>query len=334
MGMKPLFNQSRMGKELKRLAKENTAQGKPLSILDDVVFKAMLGSDTEESRGALRLLLSACTRREISKVQVLNSELVPVHLDGKTARLDVHVTFNDGESADLEMQAGKSDDDLKTRAAVYGAMMLAGQTKKGGPYGEVKRVYQIFFLNCVLFPQSAKLPRRYSYREEKEHDCLTEVSEVIFYELPKLEQRVRDCLTGKGDLKTLPEDEKWCIYMRYRHEQRASILIEQLCSEEEGIMLAEKAVAKVDRSMERYARKMAALKNRMDHAQMLYNAKKEGLQLGREEGREAGRQEGRHEGRQEGRQEGRDEERQYLLELLSQGLSAEELKQRLAARDS
>ena len=32
------------------------------------------------------------------------------------------------------------------------------------------------------------------YREEQEHDPLTEAAEIIFYELTKLEQRVRDYL--------------------------------------------------------------------------------------------------------------------------------------------
>ena len=50
---------------------------------------------------------------------------------------------------------------------------------------------------------------------------------------------------------------------------------------------------------------------------------------GREDGLEEGRQEGRKEGRQEGRQEGRKESWQYFSELLNQGLTIEEIKQRL-----
>ena len=64
-------------------------------------------------------------------------------------------------------------------------------------------------------------------------------------------------------------------------------------------MLAEKSVMKVDRDMERYARRMAALKNSMDRAQLISDAK----------------------------EKGREEERQYFLELLNQGLSVEEIKQ-------
>ena len=91
--MKTPFFKLRLSAELKRIARDNIAQGKPLSVLDDVVFKAMLTSDTEDSREALRSLLSACTRREISTVQVVNNDLIPAHLAAKSPRLDVHVTL-------------------------------------------------------------------------------------------------------------------------------------------------------------------------------------------------------------------------------------------------
>jgi len=130
--MKPfyIFNRFLLARDLKRLARENTAHGEPLSVLNDIVFKAMLTSDTEDSREALRSLLSACTRRSVSAVQVLNNDLIPAHLAAKSVRLDVHVTFNDGEAADLEMQLGKSGDDLAARAALYAAMLLSRPVKK------------------------------------------------------------------------------------------------------------------------------------------------------------------------------------------------------------
>ena len=84
--------------EQRKFFREKAEQGKPLSILDDRVFKCMLASDTEDSRDALRCLLSACIRREVSAVQVLNSEILPAHLEAKSSRFDVRVTFNDGET--------------------------------------------------------------------------------------------------------------------------------------------------------------------------------------------------------------------------------------------
>jgi len=296
------------------MLRKNAEEGKPFSLMEDGVFKAMLASDNDDSRKALRSLLSACIRREVLSARVINNEINPAHLDAKTVRLDVNVTFNDGESADLEMQLGKSDDDLKVRSAYYTAMLMAGQSKKGKPYGEIKRVYQIFFLNCILFPDSDKLPRRYSYREEAEHDRLTEATEIIFYEMPKLEQKVKDYLAGKSGTKPLPEDEKWCIFMKYREEELAGPLIEELRQKEEGIMHAEKALTKIDRDYVKYIRNMNILKNKMDRAQRIYNLQKEA------------RAEGLAEGRTEGLAEGRaDEKLEIARKMKDAGISHEQI---------
>ena len=171
------------------------------------------------------------------------------------------------------MQIDKYGDDLKTRAAYYAAMLLSNQSKKGKPYKEIKRVYQIFFLNCVLFPGSAKIPRRYSYREETEQDELTKAVEIIFYEMPKLEQWVKDYLAGKAE--PLPEDKKWCIFMKYHHEELAEPLIRELCSKEEGIMFAEKALTKVDRDYAKAIRNMNIIKNEYERGVRLEAARKE-----------------------------------------------------------
>ena len=289
--MRNIFRKARIARALKRLAREKATPTNenghgslgPLSIMDDIVFKLVLGSNNEDSREALRSLLSACTGREIYKVRVSNGELLPTHLKGKTARLDVHVTFNDGESADLEMQAGTSGDSLQARAEFYASMLLAGQQIRGKPYRAIKRVYQIFFLNDVLFHGSEKLPRRYQYREEIEHDRLSNVTEIIFYELPKLAHRLEDFLSGKIDLESLTSEERWCLYIRYRHDESAVELLRLLCWKEEGIMRAEISAARVSRDYEKYARKMAEIKNSMDHAQELDDAEIRGRQIGHKE---------------------------------------------------
>ena len=40
--------------------------------------------------------------------------------------------------------------------------------------------------------------------EETEHDKLNEVTEIIFYEMPKLEWKIKAYSDGKIDLKNLP----------------------------------------------------------------------------------------------------------------------------------
>jgi predicted transposase/invertase (TIGR01784 family) len=285
---------------------EKDEEEEPLNVMEDIVFKAMLTSDTDDSREALRSLLSACTRQKVSAVMVINNDLVPPHREAKTPRLDVHVTFNNGEAAALEMQISKTDDDLKARAELYAAMLLSNQSRKGRRYKEIKRVYQIFFLNCIIFPESGKMPQRFSYREEAEHCRLSDVSEIIFYELPKLEQRVLPIIATMGGIKTngLSEEEKWCIFMRYRHEKRAAKLVEELYCEEEGIMVAERAINGIDRDYLRAARKMAEAKNRWEREQRLFKADEEGHARGMARGMEQGMAQGLLEGMSQGMAQG------------------------------
>jgi predicted transposase/invertase (TIGR01784 family) len=292
----------RLDTELKRLARENAELGRPLKLTLDIVFKALFCGDTEDSRNALRSLISGCIHRPVRDLSIRNSEIGPDDLLGKTVRLDIHASFNDGEEADIEMQAGTSDDDLKARAVVYAARLLSGQARRGRKYREVKRVYQIFFLDSVLFPGSAKLPRRYTLREEAEHDQLSGMAEILFYELPKLEADVRDYLEGKGELECLPAERKWCIYLKYREEEGMAGLIADLAGQEEGIMNAERALKKMNREREQWARALWREKRAMDYLDYktrMDEALAEGLEKGKEQGLAEGREQGRKEARLE-----------------------------------
>ncbi|GHU88167.1 hypothetical protein FACS189476_04790 [Spirochaetia bacterium] len=87
-------------------------------------------------------------------------------------------------------------------------------------------MYQIFFLNCELFPGSGKVPRRYFAMEEAEHDTLSNKLEIILYEMPKLEKMVQKYFEGTGDLRNLPSELKWCIYFRYKKEENRQRLVQ------------------------------------------------------------------------------------------------------------
>jgi predicted transposase/invertase (TIGR01784 family) len=89
------------------------------------------------------------------------------------------------------------------------------------------------------------------------------------------------------------------MFMKYRHEERAEVLIEQLCLKEAGIMRAEQAVMKVSRDYIRYAKKMAGIKNSMDRAQELLEAREEAAAEGLAEGLAQGLEKGRAESRTE-----------------------------------
>jgi predicted transposase/invertase (TIGR01784 family) len=154
-------------------------------------------------------------------------------------------------------------------------------------------VYQIFFINGILFPQDNQVPRRYFLMEERNYDILTDVMGVIFYELPKLEEKVRAYCEGKKDFSGLSEEEKWCIYLKYRHEEAASGLIGELCRKERGIMSVETVLRRVSGEEEQWARQLFREKAAMDYRSGMGAARDEGLAEGRKEGWVKGRKEGR-----------------------------------------
>ncbi|MDR1971846.1 MAG: Rpn family recombination-promoting nuclease/putative transposase [Treponema sp.] len=273
--------------KLIRKAKKLASQGKSLNLTLDVVFKALFAGPSGDSHEALRSLLSACIKRPVRNLVVRNNEIGPEDLTGKTVNLDIHAAFNDGEEADIEMQAGIRDDDVKIRAVVYGSRMLSGQAKRGKQYREVKRVYQIFFVNGILFSNSEKVPRRYSVREETEYDQLSDVMEIIFYELPKLDGYVARYREGKEALKTLPLEVKWGIYLGYQGKEGVAGMIKELSRGEEGIMSAERELGRMSRDAEQWARALFREKAAMDYRSGMGNARdrgrEEGIKLGLEQ---------------------------------------------------
>ncbi|WP_010261126.1 Rpn family recombination-promoting nuclease/putative transposase [Treponema primitia] len=268
--------------DLRRQARKNARTGKALDLLSDFVFKALFTAHDEDSQTALRCLLSACIHRPVTSLSIRNSELLPEYLTGKTIRLDIHLVFNDGEQADIEIQVDRTNDDIKVRAVVYAAYLLSSQAKRGKFYKSVPRVYQIFFLNFILFPGSDKVPRRYTMREEDEHDELSEVVNVIFYELPKLKRIADGYFAGEIRLEDLPDDQKWGIYFRYRNDKRMAGLVEALCREE-GIMNAERMLKKISRTEEQWARALFREKAAMDYRSEMYASREAGKEVGREE---------------------------------------------------
>jgi predicted transposase/invertase (TIGR01784 family) len=268
--------------DIARMARDCVAQGKILNLLLDIVFKTVFSGGSDDSQIALKSLLSACVHREVSGVHVVNSEITPEYLTGKTVRLDIHVTFNDGgtgkpATADLEMQMGTNGEDIPARAIFYASRLLSGQGHRGEEYFDLKRVYQIFFLNNTLWPDSPLVPRRYAMLEKTEHDQLNDLVEIILYELPKLEEKVNRVLEGVEGVENLSLEEKWCIYLKYHEEEEKSPLIKELCQEEAGIMSAEKVLYEVSAEYEEWARALFREKAEMDYRSGMGNAYRRGV---------------------------------------------------------
>jgi len=123
--------------------------------------------------------------------------------------------------------------------------------------------------------------------EETEHDRLNELIEVIYYEMPKTADAVREYFKEKETLKSLPAEQKWCIYFKYRVEEGMEPLIDELRREEEGIMRADRALRKIERDREKRARRIF-----WDNQRLVYNSDMDAAkEKGRMEGRMARQEE-------------------------------------------
>jgi predicted transposase/invertase (TIGR01784 family) len=216
--------------------------------------------------------------QRLARQYAAQGKILDIRLDivFKTVRLDIHVTFNEGETADLEMQMELGDDDILARAVFYAARLVSGQGRKGEFYAGIKRVYQIFFINAVLFPQSALVPRRYTLLEKTEGDPLNDLVEICFYELPKLEAKVLRVLEGKEGVESLSPEEKWCIYFRYHRDEGKGELLKELIRGDEGIMSAEKVLTTMSRDYEEWAQALFREKVEMDYRSGMHAAEMKG----------------------------------------------------------
>jgi predicted transposase/invertase (TIGR01784 family) len=288
-------------------------------ITRDLVFKLVFSGPSRDSKDALISLLSSCIHRQVSEVRILNSESLPEYLGGKTIRFDILTGFNDGEKANVEMQLSGSSTTIANRSVYHAAKLLATQAHQGEDYRDIKRVYQIFFLDFNLVPHSDKLPRRYGFREEREEDLLTELVEIVIYEIPKLAEKVKIWLNGGGGLEGLRGEELWCAYFLCKSEKKLEPVVRELCRLEEGIMKAEKALNKVSWSERRWVKKYMKEKLEMDRV-MVRNMMKD-----------QARAEGLAEGLAAGRTEGKTEGQNIVLELVRQGYTADQIEAKLTA---
>jgi flagellar biosynthesis/type III secretory pathway protein FliH len=135
--------------------------------------------------------------------------------------------------------------------------------------------------------------------------------------------------------------ERWSVFIKCFADQSRRELLGEIERVEEGIAMAAQVVQGFTENELEYFREMSLHKMETAYWDEIAYAKDEGEAKGREIGREIGRAEGletgraeglevgRAEGLETGRAEGEAKSRQHILELLAQGVSAEELLRRL-----
>ena len=268
-----------------------------LSPLYDSTFKGIFTQETEESNLALKSFISAVFARDIKNVILKSNEPHKETRKQKSMLFDMSIEFDNGELADIELQARNEDYDYGIRAEIIAARLLANSAKRQKKWDSLK-VYQISVLNFHYKKDDKKEMRWYTMTDNSGVK-LSERLNIIFIDLVS----IRNSTKNKSADKLTPI-EKWGLFFSYVDHDDKQDFIKSIIQSEHGIMAAQKIVKHMSKEDANWFTQFSSWKAEYDYNTRMANAEKRGLEKGMKEGLQQGIQEGIQEGIQQGIQQG------------------------------
>ena len=153
---------------------------------EDFIFKMIFG--IEENKSILISLLNSILkgRPYINDVTLENTEISKIFKDGKSSRLDILATDDNGIKYDIEMQCRKTKD-IINRTLFYASKSFAKDLKKNEDYNKSRVIsIWIFGENITerIEPISEALMTFQPYQRDK-YGIMTDNIRIIYLELNK-----------------------------------------------------------------------------------------------------------------------------------------------------
>lgn len=251
----------------------------------DSTFKALFTQPTQESRDALHSFLEAATERKIKHFE-LHANEAPAFFGGqRSVSYDILCQFDDGLSADIEMQAFNQEYDYGKRAEYQVARLETTYLKKGDNWEKAPIVYQVTVLDFTYDTEKSKKSRspisRYAMRTKDGRELSNSLN-IIFIELTKT-KRLEKTLETNTPL------ENWAIFLKEADNPQKQDIIQKLTNKEAGLMQAKKSLSSIsanrDLWIEQYRQEIAERDRRSGLSAMLNKGLQEGIQQGIQQGR-------------------------------------------------
>lgn len=172
--------------EVLEQVEQDIKNNKPFNIKNDIGFKIFLCHNSKESNYCLKKIIGAFTHQTVENCKIVNTELLPEFLTGKSCRLDVNVEFNNGQKADFELQLECETDKERKRSVFYAAKQYVSSLKKGEDYEKITNVYQVFFTDFKIFNDNEYF-HEFNLKDNA-GNVLTDSFNVSFLEMPKLKK--------------------------------------------------------------------------------------------------------------------------------------------------
>ncbi|GAA0703575.1 Rpn family recombination-promoting nuclease/putative transposase [Paraclostridium ghonii] len=173
----------------------------------DFVFKQIFGSSKHPE--VLISFLNATLKPifPIKSVQFENTDLEKQFIKDKFSRLDVKATTSNGEIINIEIQL-KNEYNMIKRSLYYWGKLYEEQLGEGDDYAELKRTVCINILN-FKYLKNDRFHNAYRLKEVQTNEELTDVCEIHFIEISKLEDNSdeKDMLVAWTKFLKNPESE-------------------------------------------------------------------------------------------------------------------------------
>ena len=239
---------------------------------NDVVFQALFTRGKEK---ITKDLLEKILKMKIHSIELDKSkDLLNDNKRDKNGRLDLRAVINDNIECDIEVQL-TTHEKMLPRFLLYWAKMYSANLKVGDEYSKLRRTISIIIVDGELpeFKGIKKAQTNWQIREEEYKSIiLTSYFEICIIELPKA---IREYKTNKenGVL-------QWMMFL----ENPEDVEVTKIMEENENIKEAKEELDRI--SQDDILRRMAfkAELERMDHAQLMYEARRDGKKEGIEQG--------------------------------------------------
>lgn len=253
----------------------------------DTTFKAMFTQPTYESKAALRSFLEAATERKIKSHSLVSNDAPSAFYGQRGVSFDIMCEFDDGLSADIEMQAFNQRYDYGKRAEYQVARLETTYLKKGEDWEKAPVVYQVTVLDFNYKnnagAESVAPVSRYSMRTKDGRE-LANILNVVFIELPKTAGL-------ENSIETNTALENWAIFLKDADNPEKRNLIKLLSDKEEGLMQAQKSLSSISENRDIWIAQYRQELAERDKLSSMIAMRREGLEKGRMEGLEKGRME-------------------------------------------
>ena len=258
-----------------------------ISLMDDWVFKAVIGDPEDEV--CLSSFFQAIDP-DFRKVRLLPGEKKVGHPDDKAIRYDICGVINEKIYFDLEIQRNGNPEEQGIRIVFYLSRLLSGQRTKGKDYRELRPVRVIMITNFRFFDDPEVSSDVFYLVGEKTGRTLTKHIQVSIIELAGVERLQR---IPVQDLTPL---DRWRIVLKFAGDPDKTAWIQAIMAIDEGCRRAVEKMMEIPMSMIEYMWETKRLDREMMRNSEIREERERAVKKARERALKQGIEQGKDQG--------------------------------------